>query len=309
MPEARDTAKGPRLDVYDGSELVEVVDLAPGSHCLGRDTDACDVPLAHASCSRRHARLTVDDRGVVLEDLGSAQGTFVDEQDEPSPLTANERVRLRDGAAIRFADLPNRYIYRSGAPSTAPAAPAHAPARTAAPTPARTAAPTPAAAPPLADADAKRKKLWGAKKDPKALEKWGEAAGSLGGARGDKFLKLLGGAKHGATAKKRKAGDPSAEDLEKQYEAARRRGGAWNRQGLTCPVDGICYTPLPDRRTSNQALASNQIRGFPLERVGDAQKTRKTQCRLRGAMGDHSRGSGGDCGGTLGSTLLGTLNC
>ena len=215
---ARDAtaARGPRLDVYDGDELVDVIDLAPGSHCLGRDNDACDVPLAHASCSRRHARLTVDDRGVVLEDLGSAQGTFVNEQNFwASSLTATDRVRLRAGAAIRFADLPRRYVYRSGAPSTAPAAPAHAHA------PARTAAPKPAAAP-LA-ADAKRKKLWGAKKDPKALEKWGEAAGSLGGARGDK---------HGATAKKRKVGDPSAEDLEKQYEAARRRGGAWNRQGL-----------------------------------------------------------------------------
>ena len=89
--------------------------------------------------------------------------------------------------------------------------------------------PAPAAAP--LDADAKRKKLWGApKKD--ALEKWGEAAGSLGGARGDKFLKLLGGAKHGATAKKRKADSKGEDDLERQYESARRRGGAWNRQGL-----------------------------------------------------------------------------
>ena len=193
---------------------------------MGRDTDACDLPLEHASCSRRHARLAVDPRGgVLIEDLGSAQGTFLDGASQP--LAALERVRLKEGASVTFAADPRRYVYRSGA-APAPAAPG-ADVRTGAQAPAST-APAPAAAAPL-DADAKRKKLWGApKKD--ALEKWGEAAGSLGGARGDKFLKLLGGAKHGATAKKRKAESKGEDDLERQYESARRRGGAWNRQGL-----------------------------------------------------------------------------
>ena len=165
----------------------------------------------------------------MIEDLGSAQGTFLD--GASTPLAALERVRLKEGASVTFASDPRRYVYRSGAApasatAPAPAAP-RADVRTGAQAPAST-APAAAAAP--LDADAKRKKLWGApKKD--ALEKWGEAAGSLGGARGDKFLKLLGGAKHGATAKKRKA-DNTEDDLERQYESARRRGGAWNRQGL-----------------------------------------------------------------------------
>ena len=211
-PQAAPQAARPRLDVYDGDALVETIRLTEGSHCLGRDTDACDLPLEHASCSRRHARLAVDARGgVLIEDLGSAQGTFLD--GASTPLAALERVRLKEGASVTFAALQRRYVYRSGAAPPAPTAPA----------------PAPAAAP--LDADAKRKKLWGApKKD--ALEKWGEAAGSLGGARGDKFLKLLGGAKHGATAKKRKAEAKPEDDLERQYESARRRGGAWNRQGL-----------------------------------------------------------------------------
>ena len=172
----------------------------------------------------------------MIEDLGSAQGTFLD--GASTPLAALERVRLKEGALVTFAADPRRYVYRSGAaPALAAQAPAAAPradARSAtAPAPASGAAQAPAAATAQAplDADAKRKKLWGApKKD--ALEKWGEAAGSLGGARGDKFLKLLGGAKHGATAKKRKADSKGEDDLERQYESARRRGGAWNRQGL-----------------------------------------------------------------------------
>ena len=235
-PQAAPQAARPRFEVYDGDALIETINLTEGSHCLGRDTDACDIGLEHASCSRRHARLAVDARGgVLIEDLGSAQGTFLD--GASTPLAALERVRLKEGASVTFAALPRRYVYRSRA-APAPAAPG-ADVRTGAQAPASTApAPAPASAPradataqaPL-DADAKRKKLWGApKKD--ALEKWGEAAGSLGGARGDKFLKLLGGAKHGATAKKRKADSKGEDDLERQYESARRRGGAWNRQGL-----------------------------------------------------------------------------
>ena len=230
---AAEATPRPRFDVYDGDKLIDTIGLTEGSHCLGRDTDACDIGLEHASCSRRHARLAVDARGgVLLEDLGSAQGTFLDGASQP--LAALERVRLKEGASVTFAAMERRYVYRSGAAPASATAPAPAAPRAdvrtgaQAPAPAST-APAPAAAP--LDADAKRKKLWGApKKD--ALEKWGEAAGSLGGARGDKFLKLLGGAKHGATAKKRKAESKPEDDLERQYESARRRGGAWNRQGL-----------------------------------------------------------------------------
>ena len=81
---AAEATPRPRFDVYDGDALVETINLTEGSHCLGRDTDACDVALEHASCSRRHARLAVDARGgVLLEDLGSAQGTFLDGASQP----------------------------------------------------------------------------------------------------------------------------------------------------------------------------------------------------------------------------------
>ena len=83
-PQAAPQAARPRFDVYDGDKLIETINLTEGSHCLGRDTDACDVALEHASCSRRHARLAVDARGgVLLEDLGSAQGTFLDGASTP----------------------------------------------------------------------------------------------------------------------------------------------------------------------------------------------------------------------------------
>ena len=120
-PQAAPQAARPRFDVYDGDALVDTIRLTEGSHCLGRDTDACDLPLEHASCSRRHARLAVDARGgVLLEDLGSAQGTFLD--GASTPLAALERVRLKEGASVTFAAMERRYVYRSGAPPTAPTA-------------------------------------------------------------------------------------------------------------------------------------------------------------------------------------------
>ena len=106
-------AARPRLDVYDGDALVETIRLTEGSHCLGRDTDACDLPLEHASCSRRHARLAVDARGgVLIEDLGSAQGTFLD--GASTPLAALERVRLKEGASVTFAAGPAAALRRTG---------------------------------------------------------------------------------------------------------------------------------------------------------------------------------------------------
>ena len=73
-PQAAPQAARPRLDVYDGDALVETIRLTEGSHCLGRDTDACDVALEHASCSRRHARLAVDARGGVPQSRAWAGG-------------------------------------------------------------------------------------------------------------------------------------------------------------------------------------------------------------------------------------------
>ena len=84
----------PRLDVYDGDKLIETINLTEGSHCLGRDTDACDLPLEQRVLAA-HARLAVDARsGVLIEDLGSAQGTFLD--GASTPLAALERVRLKE---------------------------------------------------------------------------------------------------------------------------------------------------------------------------------------------------------------------
>jgi DNA-binding winged helix-turn-helix (wHTH) protein len=67
--------------------------LAPGENLVGREPTAT-VLIDHSSVSRRHARLSVKGTDVVVEDLGSRNGTFVNGQRVDAPL------KLRDGDVI-----------------------------------------------------------------------------------------------------------------------------------------------------------------------------------------------------------------
>lgn len=71
-------------------------DIVPAAHQLliGRDPQS-HVVLSEPSVSRRHAQLAMRDDEVVLEDLGSAVGTFVNDQ------RVNIQV-LQDGDRVRF---------------------------------------------------------------------------------------------------------------------------------------------------------------------------------------------------------------
>jgi diguanylate cyclase (GGDEF)-like protein len=68
--------------------------MLDGDHVVvGRDGD-CGIRIEDPGLSRRHLRLFRRDRGVYVEDLGSANGTFVD----GAPLLSVQR--LRDGSRI-----------------------------------------------------------------------------------------------------------------------------------------------------------------------------------------------------------------
>lgn len=71
------------------------VALPPGSTLLGRDAEPA-AAFADASVSRRHARVLVEGGRVVVEDLGSKNGTFVDGAriDGPAPLSDGSELRL-----------------------------------------------------------------------------------------------------------------------------------------------------------------------------------------------------------------------
>lgn len=72
---------------------------------IGRD-EGCDVIVPDRQVSRFHARLTPEDQGVLLEDLGSKNGTFYEGK------RIEEPVYLQDGGLIQVALVQN-FVYLS----------------------------------------------------------------------------------------------------------------------------------------------------------------------------------------------------
>ncbi|MCX6907693.1 MAG: serine/threonine-protein kinase, partial [Verrucomicrobia bacterium] len=62
----------------NGSEVARYV-IEPGEYVIGRDAE-CQVVLNDEQVSARHAKLVIHDQEVFIEDLGSANGTFVNGQ-------------------------------------------------------------------------------------------------------------------------------------------------------------------------------------------------------------------------------------
>jgi serine/threonine protein kinase len=72
---------------------------------VGRDR-TCSIVLTHPAVSRRHARLTISGNSYMLEDLQSANGTYVNN-------TRVDKARLKPGDVVRFgADPACSYVLR-----------------------------------------------------------------------------------------------------------------------------------------------------------------------------------------------------
>jgi len=85
-----------RLIVNPGTEIAWEIPLQPGDISLGRGQENT-FPIEHPSVSSAHCRLTVTDSGVVIKDLGSVNGTFVDDaMVDEAPLSNGQTIRLGD---------------------------------------------------------------------------------------------------------------------------------------------------------------------------------------------------------------------
>ena len=81
-----------------------IIPLQPGENVLGRDEQA-DVRIDSPAVSRRHALIVVNAGRAVLEDLGSKNGTYVQEARLSAPAV------LADGDTFRLGRL--LLVYRS----------------------------------------------------------------------------------------------------------------------------------------------------------------------------------------------------
>jgi hypothetical protein len=91
-------AGSPKLRVGSGAGLRAgtAYDLSNGA-LLGRGDDA-DIVLEDSFASSRHARLAPHGEVIVLEDLGSTNGTYLNDEPlrGPQPLHPGDRIRIGD---------------------------------------------------------------------------------------------------------------------------------------------------------------------------------------------------------------------
>lgn len=91
----------PRVLLMKGGQVLSEHPLPPGAELVVGRSEGCDVTIADGSVSRLHARLVADGEGVYVEDLGSANGTFVDGS------RVRGRARLAGGQEVRVAQRAN----------------------------------------------------------------------------------------------------------------------------------------------------------------------------------------------------------
>lgn len=148
------------LTMKEGPTPGQRTELQRRSLLLGRDPGS-DLPINDVEVSRRHARLTAQSGGYAIEDLGSTNGTFVNEQRIQSVVVLQPGDTIRLGDLISFvyevesADEANTrgFAVQENAPSPvtpAAARPLRRPQVQAPAVPVASAVPTPAPAQPAA---------------------------------------------------------------------------------------------------------------------------------------------------------------
>ena len=79
--------------------------IIDGTLVIGRDAE-CDIVIPDRQVSRQHARITKGTNGIILEDLGSKNGTFLNNQ------VVSEPIKLVEADEIAIA-LTQTFLYLS----------------------------------------------------------------------------------------------------------------------------------------------------------------------------------------------------
>ena len=88
--------------VREGQRVI----LGAGENVLGRDPDGV-VQIDSVTVSRRHARITVAESAVVIDDLGSKNGTFVGGKPVSRPIALKDGDEIRVGSVVFRFRMPS----------------------------------------------------------------------------------------------------------------------------------------------------------------------------------------------------------
>ncbi len=94
-----DTARRCSLVVYSGGDIGRQITLPEGRSSIGRSA-AAKLQIDGPGMSRMHAQIEVHDGRVMLSDLGSANGSFVQDERLTGPRQLQDGDRLRLGSVL-----------------------------------------------------------------------------------------------------------------------------------------------------------------------------------------------------------------
>src|SRR5467141_890823 len=122
------------LRILNGSLENQEIELSPDPMTIGR-ASACNIRIADAGVSSKHAKIWCEDGQYFLMDLGSTNGTFVNDRDV-------DREQLNDGDVITFGMTKASFVGEKPKPRASPNRPQQRPVATPPPSrnPARAAA-------------------------------------------------------------------------------------------------------------------------------------------------------------------------
>jgi serine/threonine protein kinase len=98
--------------VYVGGEQTAKYSIEHGEYLMGRDA-GCHIPIEADRISRHHARLTFSAYELVIEDLGSSNGVFIDGVQVQLPTRLYPDQELQIGSArlyVRLNDATTRHL-------------------------------------------------------------------------------------------------------------------------------------------------------------------------------------------------------
>ncbi|HSI13649.1 MAG TPA: FHA domain-containing serine/threonine-protein kinase [Chthoniobacter sp.] len=95
------------LTILRKDATTEVRAFYPGAYVIGRGAEA-DIRIETPLISRAHARLTIQERECLIEDLGSSNGTFVEGEriEVATVLRSDESVMLGPSVTLHIRQLP-----------------------------------------------------------------------------------------------------------------------------------------------------------------------------------------------------------
>jgi hypothetical protein len=92
-----------RLVIQSGAHKGEEIELVRGSNYLGR-AEGNDFAFNDPTVSSRHCEIVVTEAGVKVRDLGSTNGTFVDNQRVQSAELRNGQILMLGSMEMRLVD-------------------------------------------------------------------------------------------------------------------------------------------------------------------------------------------------------------